>query len=134
MFHLICVYLISVILLCFCLSLSPKGFIHFHFILHYFHRSCFGISHVCLILFLFYFSFISPFFSLGHTHGIWKLAGQGLNPCHSGGNTRSLTCCTTRELPISPFNISKFFLLLSLFYMLFSQWLRILHSIIATLS
>ena len=35
---------------------------------------------------------------------VWKFPGQGLNPCyssdpnHCSDNTRSLTCCSTREL------------------------------------
>ena len=40
-----------------------------------------------------------------HTHGRWKSLGQGsnsrchLNLRHSFGNTRSLTRCTTGDLP-----------------------------------
>ena len=39
-----------------------------------------------------------------HARGMWKFSGQGSNPCHGsdpshcGDNTRSLSCCTTREL------------------------------------
>ena len=43
------------------------------------------------------------FIYLGHTHGIWKILGQGLNLCHSSDpsccsdNTRSLTCYATEN-------------------------------------
>ena len=33
----------------------------------------------------------------GHTHGMWKFLGQGLNLCYSCGNTGSLILCATRE-------------------------------------
>ena len=42
----------------------------------------------------------------GHALSMWKFLGQGLNPHHSSNlghcsdDTGSLTCCTTRELPI----------------------------------
>ena len=38
------------------------------------------------------------FFFFGHACGMWNFLGQGLNPRHSSGNTRSLTCWGTREL------------------------------------
>ena len=47
-----------------------------------------------------FFSFI-----FGHTHGIWKLPGQGWNPSwschlhHSCSNARSLNRCTTEGTP-----------------------------------
>ena len=31
------------------------------------------------------------FFFFDHTHKMWKFPGQGLNPCHSSDNARSLT-------------------------------------------
>ena len=49
---------------------------------------------------------LSVSFSFGHTHGMFKFPGQGLNLCHSSNprcccdNTRSLTHCATRELVI----------------------------------
>ena len=53
--------------------------------------------------FLFYIFFFSFFF--GYGHGMWRCPGQGLNQCHRSNlshysdNARSLTHCTTRELP-----------------------------------
>ena len=44
-------------------------------------------------------------FFFGHTHGIWKFSGQGLNSRHSSeqschsDDAGSLTCCITGELP-----------------------------------
>ena len=44
------------------------------------------------------------FFFFGHTRGIWKFPGQGLNPSHGSSphcvsdNTRSITHCATRKL------------------------------------
>ena len=43
-------------------------------------------------------------FFFGHSFGMWKFLGQGLNPhsrnlYHSCSNTRSLTHCITQELP-----------------------------------
>ena len=46
------------------------------------------------MLHLFYFYL----FIFGRTHGVLKFLGQGLIPCHSSDNARSLTCWTTREL------------------------------------
>ena len=48
------------------------------------------------------FFWFGDFFS--HTCGTWKFLGQGSNPSYScdlphSFNTRSLTCCTTQELP-----------------------------------
>ena len=34
---------------------------------------------------------------LGSAQGIKMFQGQGSNLCHSSDNTRSLTCCATRE-------------------------------------
>ena len=34
----------------------------------------------------------------GHAYSIQKFPGQGLNPCHSNDNAKSLTCWATREL------------------------------------
>ena len=42
-----------------------------------------------------------------HSHSMQKLSGQGSNPSHSSGNVRSLTSCTTRELPQSFLMISR---------------------------
>ena len=48
-------------------------------------------------------------FSLSCTQGMWKFPGQGSNPCHSRnlchscGNARYLTGCTTGELPSGSF-------------------------------
>ena len=62
------------------------------------------ISHIC-----FHWAMTGTpffFFSLACTCGIWKFLGQELNLCHSNNlscccsdNTRTLTCCTTREFP-----------------------------------
>ena len=67
------------------------------------------------LLTVFFFSFLSfdPnlflffFFFPGRTCSMWKFLGQELDPCcscslhHSCDKTRSLTHCTTRELPPS---------------------------------
>lgn len=42
-----------------------------------------------------------------HTHGMQKLPGQGLNPCHSSDNRGSLACWTTRELPQTLYQLEK---------------------------
>ena len=48
--------------------------------------------------------FLSFFFFFGHGHSMWKFPGQGSNPyhisdpSHCSDDTRSLTCCATREL------------------------------------
>ena len=52
----------------------------------------------------YYYLYFILFF--GHAHSMWKFPDQGLDLCHSSDlsccsdNARSLTCCTTRELPI----------------------------------
>ena len=50
-------------------------------------------------------------FVFGHTHGMWKFPGQGLNPCHNSDpsccsdNAGSLIFfCATEELYIRPFS------------------------------
>ena len=35
----------------------------------------------------------------GHSHSMWKFLGQGANPWHSWGDSRSSTYCTTWKLP-----------------------------------
>ena len=86
---------------------------------------CFCLFSVSLILALIFlisfllliFSSICCYFSFfffGHTHGMWKFLGQGLNRCQScslhhsySGNTGCLACCTTKEIPY----FSNFFFL-----------------------
>ena len=81
---------------------------------------------------------LSFFFFFGHTHGMWKFSGKGMNPSHSSNpshsnNTRSLSHWATRELQVcyfwkhvsrsffpmwKPFNLclsTDFFLFLLLF-------------------
>ena len=60
-----------------------------------------------------FFFFFFFFFFFGCTHGMYKLPGQGSNPCHSrdlsqySHHVRSLTCCTTRKL-LFGFHFQKF--------------------------
>ena len=46
--------------------------------------------------------FFSFLFLNGHTHGIWKFPGQGLNPSHGYGNARSLTHCAKPGIKPTP--------------------------------
>ena len=56
-------------------------------------------------------AFLHSFLPFLPAPGMWKLPGQGWNlncSCHlhhSCGNTRSLTCCSTGELPCYLFNL-----------------------------
>ena len=65
---------------------------------------CHSDSHLGVFLVLPLTSIHSPPV-LDCTHGIWKFPGQGSNPncichlCHSCGNTKSLTHCTTAGTP-----------------------------------
>ena len=87
--------------------------------------TCRLFSHCSFALFaafpllLISFSYHFPFI-FGHSHGMWKFPDHGWKLCHRSDsslqcNTRSLTYCTTRELPIifpflHPFLTFLFFL------------------------
>ena len=72
--------------------------------------TCFVSSVHCLLFttFLFLFKFIIIIIIFGHTHGIWKFLGQGLNTscscdlCHGCSNTGYLTHCTWRGIEPTP--------------------------------
>ena len=55
----------------------------------------------CFVLFL-AFTFVLFIYFFGHTRGMWKFPGQGLNLRHSSDNACSLTHCATRELQDFP--------------------------------
>lgn len=50
------------------------------------------------LFFQFSFKIFWNFYFYGHTWGMWRLPGQGLNL--RSDNARSSTCCTTRELHV----------------------------------
>ena len=59
------------------------------------------------LLIIFFF-----FFFLSSAHGRQMFPSQGLNQCHSSDNSRSLTSCATRELPVIYFLCSSMFILI----------------------
>ena len=78
---------------------------HFQFKCGHIGLLCLALVEVSEAEFHHYFVKTTIFcFVFGRAQGVWKNPGQRWNPCHSSDpsccsdNTRSLTCCTTREL------------------------------------